>query len=211
MDFSLTDILTRLRAAGAKAKGHHCPHCSRSFRHKGNLIRHLALHDPESSIHEDAQALKAGRKKRILYDGEFKTEQLDSDEEQEEEEYEDEDMPPDEDMIEETQDSVEEEHKETMIVEGDDDNQYVVLEVIPLGDEEDEGQNSRLNEEFLLSEREVLEGLHDPSKKISVKTENVDKDMGDCFGFDEEEDEEMEVREANPAKKMKKSSIVAKQ
>lgn len=30
-------------------KTHECPECSRTFRHKGNLIRHMALHDPDST------------------------------------------------------------------------------------------------------------------------------------------------------------------
>ena len=30
-------------------KTHECPECQRTFRHKGNLIRHMALHDPEST------------------------------------------------------------------------------------------------------------------------------------------------------------------
>ena len=46
-------------------KQHDCAECGRSFRHKGNLIRHMAIHDPESSSHERALALKMGRQKRI--------------------------------------------------------------------------------------------------------------------------------------------------
>lgn len=40
------------------------------FRHKGNLIRHMAVHDPESSLQEKQQALKMGRQKKIqIIDG----------------------------------------------------------------------------------------------------------------------------------------------
>ena len=43
---------------------------SLSFRHKGNLIRHMAVHDPESSLQEKQQALKMGRQKKIqIIDG----------------------------------------------------------------------------------------------------------------------------------------------
>ena len=53
-----------------KEKTHECPHCSRSFRHKGNLIRHMDLHDPDSTAKEKAIALKAGRQKKIqIIDG----------------------------------------------------------------------------------------------------------------------------------------------
>ena len=53
-----------------KEKTHECPECSRSFRHKGNLIRHMALHDPDSSAKEKAIALKIGRQKKIqIIDG----------------------------------------------------------------------------------------------------------------------------------------------
>ncbi|XP_059612710.1 uncharacterized protein LOC132259176, partial [Phlebotomus argentipes] len=197
-----------------KPKGHHCPHCNRSFRHKGNLIRHLALHDPESSVHEDAQALKLGRKKRILYPdgGEFKSEQMDTDEEEELEDEEDE-IEQDE-LIEEAEETGGEDQKETLMVEGEDDNQYVVLEVIQMPEEDEEGQGSRLNEEFLLSdhiEEEVLQGISDPNKKLTLKTEDdeEDKDMKDCFGFDEVEEETV-VRNV-PARKSKRISNIAKE
>jgi Zinc finger, C2H2 type len=32
-----------------KEKTHECSECNRAFRHKGNLIRHMAIHDPDSS------------------------------------------------------------------------------------------------------------------------------------------------------------------
>ena len=48
-------------------KTHECVECNRNFRHKGNLMRHMALHDPESSVQEKAMALKYGRHKKIQY------------------------------------------------------------------------------------------------------------------------------------------------
>ena len=54
----------------AKPQMHECPECGRSFRHKGNLIRHMALHDPDSTVQEKAIALKIGRQKKIqIIDG----------------------------------------------------------------------------------------------------------------------------------------------
>ena len=43
-----------------KEKTSECPECGRIFRHKGNLIRHMTLHDPESTAQEKAMALKIG-------------------------------------------------------------------------------------------------------------------------------------------------------
>lgn len=31
-----------------KEKTHECAQCSKAFRHKGNLIRHMSLHDPDA-------------------------------------------------------------------------------------------------------------------------------------------------------------------
>ena len=54
-----------------KEKTHSCHECQRMFAHKGNLIRHLAVHDPESGHHERALALKIGRQRKVRYvDGE---------------------------------------------------------------------------------------------------------------------------------------------
>lgn len=48
-----------------KEKTHTCHECKRTFAHNGNLIRHLAVHDPESGHHERAYALKIGRQRKI--------------------------------------------------------------------------------------------------------------------------------------------------
>lgn len=51
-------------------KRHQCPTCKKLFRHKGNLIRHMATHDPDSTIRKQARDLKMGRQKRIeIIDG----------------------------------------------------------------------------------------------------------------------------------------------
>lgn len=50
-----------------KEKTHTCHECNRTFAHKGNLIRHLAVHDPDSGHHERVLALKIGRQKKIKY------------------------------------------------------------------------------------------------------------------------------------------------
>ncbi|XP_071872507.1 uncharacterized protein [Bombus fervidus] len=97
-------------------KSHQCPECERSFRHKGNLIRHMAVHDPESSIQEKQQALKMGRQKKIqIIDGQRVEVMTD-------------------DLATKLKDYEEEDEDDVMAVEGSDGQQYVVLEVIQLAD-----------------------------------------------------------------------------
>lgn len=49
----------------ANTATHECEECHKKFIHVGNLIKHLALHDPESNVHEERHALKVGRKRRV--------------------------------------------------------------------------------------------------------------------------------------------------
>ncbi|PSN37776.1 hypothetical protein C0J52_15857 [Blattella germanica] len=94
-----------------REKTHECPECGRAFRHKGNLIRHMAVHDPESSAQEKALALKLGRQKKIqIIDGQ-QVEVMAGEEDDEDDDDTDGEM---------------------MAVEGQDGQQYVVLEVIQL-------------------------------------------------------------------------------
>ncbi|KAJ4438811.1 hypothetical protein ANN_14763, partial [Periplaneta americana] len=96
-----------------REKTHECPECGRAFRHKGNLIRHMAVHDPESSAQEKALALKLGRQKKIqIIDGQ-QVEVMAGEEDDDDDEDTDGEM---------------------MAVEGQDGQQYVVLEVIQLQD-----------------------------------------------------------------------------
>lgn len=46
-------------------KRHICPHCQRSFSHKGNLMRHMELHDPDSNLKQQKLKLQLGRKTRV--------------------------------------------------------------------------------------------------------------------------------------------------
>jgi len=80
----------------------------------------MAVHDPESSAQEKALALKLGRQKKIqIIDGQQVEVMPADDSEEEEEDEEDED---------------EENETSMMAVEGQDGQQYVVLEVIQLQD-----------------------------------------------------------------------------
>merc|ERR1711913_232530 len=111
------------------------PECSRSFRHKGNLIRHMALHDPDSTAQEKAMALKIGRQKKIqIIDGQ-QVEVLTGDDEDDEEDLMDQSEP------EEAAVGTGVEQK-MMAVEGQDGQQYVVLEVIQLPENSATGNNT---------------------------------------------------------------------
>lgn len=149
-----------------QVKTHVCPTCQKSFRHKGNLIRHMAMHDPNSSSKEEAIALKLGRQKRIrLMNGANMSLLNDDDEEEEEEETE-------------IETDVDEHGNQNNLMEGDDGQQYVVLEVIQMPDEH--GQNSEviMEEDFIMSDN--MESLDDDG---NVKAEDRSKELD--FDFDE--------------------------
>jgi transcriptional repressor CTCF len=146
-----------------KEKTHECPECGRAFRHKGNLIRHMAVHDPESSAQEKALALKLGRQKKIqIIDGQ-QVEVMPADDSEEEEEDE--------------EDEEDEDENETsmMAVEGQDGQQYVVLEVIQLQD----GSDTTM---AVVNEDMVVGG--DSDTLTAIAEANADGTQGkfaDCF------------------------------
>ena len=114
----------------SQEKTQECPECGRSFRHKGNLIRHMALHDPDSTAAEKAMALKIGRQKRVqVIDGQ-QVEVFGEEDDEFEEEYEDEE---DEPMG----------GGEGGAGGGGDGQHYVVLEVIQLPEGGEEGASSQ--------------------------------------------------------------------
>uniref|UniRef100_A0A182Y125 C2H2-type domain-containing protein n=1 Tax=Anopheles stephensi TaxID=30069 RepID=A0A182Y125_ANOST len=135
------------------------PHrCTRSFRHKGNLIRHMALHDPESTMSKELEALREGRQKKVqitfedelTYKGEEEEYEGEEDED-EEEEGEDEEEEEEEEEDEGQAEDEEEEEDETgmpmetsdMVTVEDEDGQYVVLEVIQLQDKDSKAADSK--------------------------------------------------------------------
>lgn len=149
-----------------KEKNHKCPNslCTRSFRHKGNLIRHMALHDPDSSVREEAMALKMGRRKRIqIIDGQ-QVEIYQSNDDSEEEEEEDEDD--EEEYLEEMKPKMESQGKRYMNVKDDNGQQYVVLEVLEMQEGEDGPK-----QEVVYEEEEEIEHLNEEDPM------NVDTDF----------------------------------
>ncbi|KAG4073908.1 hypothetical protein HA402_014113 [Bradysia odoriphaga] len=199
-----------------KEKNHKCPNslCTRSFRHKGNLIRHMALHDPDSSIREEAIALKMGRRKRIqIIDGQqVEIYQSNDDSEEEEEEDEDDEQ---EEYLDEVKPKMEIEgkRKEMYVNVGDNGQQYVVLEVLEMGDGDEDG---RPKQEVVYEEEEEIEQINEEDP-MDVDTDFIigdeltddldamgtskfreqphkmlsdDKDMSNCFGFDDDDDDD---------------------
>lgn len=146
-----------------KEKTHICPTCNRQFRHKGNLIRHMAFHDPDSNLREHAMALKVGRQKRIqvidgqqveVYSG------IDDDEEYEGEsdyeEYIDGEL--DNDSCSGQIMSPKQEKGEGIVAIGDDGQRYMVVEVINMEDDDqdelDEENGGMEIEELILPDGE---------------------------------------------------------
>lgn len=111
-------------------KTHECPECKRSFRHKGNLIRHMYMHDPDSETIQTQNALKLGRQKKIhVVNGEELKVIGDQTEEEEEEENETVFMKEEAEM--EEPKTIKNEMN-NQLIEGADGQHYVVLEVIQL-------------------------------------------------------------------------------
>lgn len=164
-----------------KEKTHECVECNRNFRHKGNLMRHLALHDPDSSVQEKAMALKYGRQKKIqIIDG-HQVEVL-------------------------TGEGSDEDGEDSIGVEGQDGEYYVVLEVTQLGEGGDSQQvvhiaNSQQislvpKTEQIIGLPAILEddNLEDSILSQAATEEDIklkkQQERASCFGFDDEEEED---------------------
>ncbi|XP_063837493.1 transcriptional repressor CTCF-like [Ostrinia nubilalis] len=183
-----------------KEKTHTCHECQRSFAHKGNLIRHLAVHDPDSGHQERALALKLGRQRKVKYVDnleDLQTEDMQEDEEQE-------------DGANIVRLSSNDLRRGELVSVEDDNQQYVVLEVIQLEDgtehqvavvppefiyeqedeEEDDDDEGPVMPRKLYKDR-LKKGIQ-PAREVpkSIKLEN---DVETCFGFDEEDEPEEEV------------------
>nr|CAH0102636.1 unnamed protein product [Daphnia galeata] len=175
-------------------KRHECPECGKPFRHKGNLIRHLALHDPDAA-QQELRAFRAARKQRIK-DGQS----LEGLTEGEETDMEDEDISLGLNS-----------NEELVSVQGQDGQQYVVLEVIQLegeGGDEDEATMmevegaTEMDGSLMEGEGNTMTSLDDeiedsmqatPRVRRSsqvAKAQDTSKDVANCFGFDDEEDDE---------------------
>ncbi|XP_014244316.1 transcriptional repressor CTCFL-like isoform X2 [Cimex lectularius] len=179
-----------------REKTHECPECQRAFRHKGNLIRHMSAHDPDSAAHEIALALKLGRQKKIqIIDGQ-QVEVIPDAEDEDEEEIEESGV----------MDS------SVVAVEGNDGQQYVVLEVIQLNDGEDQhvmlsGNHTiqqavaaALQTNETTGDTEVI--IPDNFKNDGTKRQDVQQDMENCFGFDDEEEEKVDLDDLEEDKKL---------
>lgn len=104
-----------------REKTHECPECKRAFRHKGNLIRHMCMHDPDSEAIQAQNELKLGRQKKIqIVNGkDLKIVQQDDDDSMKEE-------------LVDADGKVLKNELGSQLIEGADGQHYVVLEVIQL-------------------------------------------------------------------------------
>ncbi|XP_046976756.1 transcriptional repressor CTCF-like isoform X1 [Vanessa cardui] len=181
-----------------KEKTHTCHECKRTFAHNGNLIRHLAIHDPESGHHERALALKLGRQRKIkIIDGNVKLD----------------DSSNDGDITKIELGNNELKRGELVTVADGEGQQYVVLEVIQLEDgteqqvavvapdymeeEEQEEEEEEEEEEDEEDEMEKKQAYIEQAKQKNLERSiKLEKDVDTCFGFDEDdepEDEEEEI------------------
>ena len=124
---------------------------------------------------EKAMALKIGRQKKIqIIDGQQVEVLTGDDEEDEEEEDPDQEMPL--------------EGQKMMAVEGQDGQQYVVLEVIQLPENQDQDIKPKLSP---IKEHHL--GSSPPAKKIKTDSnEKKQADLASAFGFDDDDEEEDE-------------------
>jgi len=158
----------------------------------------MALHDPESTEQEKAIALKIGRQKKIqIIDGQ-QVEVLtgdDEDDEEEPEDYEDSDEllePSDTEEGAPVGTGVE---QKMMAVEGQDGQQYVVLEVIQLPENSAAGGATvkvEAGQQAQSPVKAVKEGQSGPpaAKKARVDSEKKQADLASAFGFDDDDEED---------------------
>ncbi|CAH1981827.1 unnamed protein product [Acanthoscelides obtectus] len=169
----------------------------------------MALHDPDPDIHRKQMELKLGRQKKIqMIDGQ----QVEV-------------VPgggPMCAMNSEGEEEEEEDEIDMMAVEGADGQQYVVLEVIQLADGEErtmvvsgggaDGTTAAAEllgegvlDETDLNDEDVLKAL-ETARVVTTKQEmgdeemaeeKVSNDMKNCFGFDEEEEDDDENLHTN--------------
>ena len=154
----------------------------------------MALHDSESTEQEKSMALKVGRQKNIqIIDGQ----QVDvlTDNEEEPEDYEDYDEllePPD---TEESAPVGTEVEQKMMAVEGQDGQQYVVLELFQLPENSAAGGATvklEAGQQAKSPPKAFKEGQSRPpgAKKARVDSEKKQADLASAFGFDDDDEDE---------------------
>lgn len=162
----------------------------------------MALHDPESSAYEEKQALKEGRQKKVNITleqvDEFETEEEDEAEEEDDDEETEEEMMTVEGedgqyvVLEVIQLQDEEEQKPKPVIKTDTD---VAFEEVNIP--EDRDALAGTTTDFILSEdltnQMLMSSYQPPAKKaryesVSQSTD-IEKDMSNCFGFDDDEDD----------------------
>lgn len=134
----------------------------------------MALHDPDSTVREEAMLLKMGRQKKLqIING--KAVDVYTDEEDEDDfEYEEEEFA---EYADESIDDTIDEERLMAVAEDDEEQQFVVVEVVNADGQAIE--QSDHEENFILpTDDEVLHTLQN-SKKLQEEPQ----DMENCFGF----------------------------
>jgi molybdopterin converting factor small subunit len=164
----------------------------------------MAVHDPDSSLQEKQLALRLGRQKKVQFIDGQQVEVLTGDEEE-----------------------MNGSTAELLNVNGNDGQQYVVLEVIQLHDSEGgeqalavvtgDGNNTvTLTKEDLLAddgqltteEEDLMEALREKKNIIKLEKKENERDMDDCFGFVDEEEMEDEEEEMEDEDEMEDEEVI---
>lgn len=140
----------------------------------------MAMHDPLSGVLEEAMALKLGRQERIKsVDGRRVYSAIDENGEEYEYEEEEETGDEDEDFEQEPGNNIQSLIESNEIINDaieEEDDQYMVVEVINSDEQAD------INTEMFDMDEDLLSSLDDDSKLQSV-ARALNGDMSTCFGF----------------------------
>lgn len=186
-------------------KVHSCPDCKRAFSRKGNLMRHMAMHDPDSKLTEEKTILKMSREylneNSSTQEGHFEV--VEGEEEEEEEEvlgdentvdYELGEEIEEMDTFSETKTTGIANFEEVMIKKEEErvpldecDDQYMVVEIIQSDDEDENDLPFEADIKDELEDDFVITEFTDEGVNI-IKRKNRTEAVEDCFGFSESEE-----------------------
>jgi len=115
-----------------KEKTHECPQCNKAFRHKGNLMRHLAIHDPDAYKDQNYNINRVNDSHQLI----------DDDEEEEEEDEDSSQMIVPNESDEEQTLSFTLDPQTQQILQSTNGDQVVVFEVVQLNNSNNDNENA---------------------------------------------------------------------